>query len=107
MTAPENWRPWAPWLALLLWIASLLLGMQAVYDTLQLFYLVAGVFGSLAAAQTWAAVVLCLMGLLLIAVVLGSAEYHRTRVDQPQSWRLFAWTLGGELAILSLRAFLF
>jgi hypothetical protein len=99
---PGTWRPWAPWLALLLWLVSLLLGMQAVYSALQIFYLILGVFGRLALAQQFAAPFVCVLGLLLIIVVLGTAEFHRTRIDQPVSWRVFAWTLGGELAVIAV-----
>lgn len=104
---PGTCRPWAPWLALLLWLASVILGLQAIYSTLQLFYLIFGGFGgNMALAQRVAPAVVFVSGLVAIMVILGSAEYHRTRVDQPQSWRLFAWVLGAELALVLLHAFL-
>lgn len=107
-SGPERgkWRPWAPWVALGLWLVSLVLGLQTIYASLQLFYLILGVMGELELAQQFAAPFVCLVGLVMIAVILGSAEYHRTRVDQPGSWRLFAWTLGGELAVVLLHFFL-
>lgn len=99
---PGTWRPWAPWVALLLWLLSLVLGMQAIYSALQLYYLILGVYGRLALAQQMAAPFVCVLGLLLIVVVMGTAEFHRTRIDQPSSWRVFAWTLGAELAVIGL-----
>lgn len=101
---PERgkWRPWAPWVALLLWIASLLLGMQTIYAALQLFYLILGVMGNLVLARQFATVFVCVVGLLVMGVVLGTAEFHRTHIDQPLSWRIFAWTLGVELAVVLL-----
>lgn len=109
MTArgPEEgkWRPWAPWLALALWIASVFLGMQAMYAAMELFLLVVATFG-LVTLQSFYTPFVCLAGLALIIVVLGSAEFHRTRVDHPRSWQLFAWVLGGELALVLLHYFL-
>jgi polyferredoxin len=99
---PGTWRPWAPWVALLLWVISLLLGMQVIYSSLQLYYLILGVFGRLRLAEQFAAPFVCLVGLFVIGVVLGTAEFHRTRVDQPISWRVFAWTLGVELTVVIL-----
>lgn len=109
MTArgPEQgkWRPWAPWLALGLWAVSVVLGMQAMYASMELYLLVVATFGLVTAQQLYTFFV-CLAGLTLVGVLLGTAEYHRTRVDQPQSWRLFACVLGAELAIVLLHAFL-
>jgi hypothetical protein len=85
-----------------LWIASLLLGMQTIYAALQLFYLIVGLLISVRLAEQFATVFVCGVGLLVIAVVLGTAEFHRTRIDQPISWRVFAWTLGVELAVVLL-----
>jgi hypothetical protein len=86
-------------------VVSLVLGMQAMYASIELYLLVFAMVGAVT-AQDFYAVFACLAGLTMVAVVLGSAEYHRTRVDQPSSWRLFAWTLGVELAIVLLHAFL-
>jgi hypothetical protein len=33
------------------------------------------------------------MAIAFIAIVIGGAEYHRTHIGQPGSWRLFRWTL--------------
>ncbi len=102
---PGQWRPWAPWLALALWVASVVLGMQAMYAAMELYLLVVATFG-LVTAQAFYTFFVCFAGLVLVAAILGSAEYHRTRIDQPQSWRLFAWVLGAELAIVLLHYFL-
>jgi hypothetical protein len=97
---PGHWRPWAPWLALLLWVISLVLGLQCIRSLLEIYYLIFGAFGSIVAAEQFATIIACGAGLLVMIVVMGTAEFHRTRIDQPISWRLFAWTLGGELAVL-------
>ena len=98
--APGHWRPWAPWLALLLWVISLLLGLQCIRSLLEIYYLIFGAFGSIVAAEQFATIIVCGAGLLVMIVVMGTAEFHRTRIDQPISWRLFAWTLGAELAVI-------
>jgi hypothetical protein len=107
-STPAWRRLWAPGVALVLWVATLLLGMQALYAALQLYYLFIGAFGfPLDQAQRSAPLLVCGLGLVLMMVVLGSAEYHRTRVGQPKSSRLFAWVLGVELAVVLLYYFLF
>jgi hypothetical protein len=101
---PERgkWRPWAPWLALGLWVVSLVLGLETIHAALEIYYLVFGAFGSLVLAQQFAILFACGTGLVVTIVILGTAEFHRTRLDQPISWRVFAWTLGGELAVILL-----
>jgi len=47
----------------------------------------------------WATVILAI---LYVAFVIGSAEYHRSRVGQRSSWKLFGWTIAVELLILFL-----
>ncbi len=42
----------------------------------------------------------------LIAIIIGGFEYHHRRVGEAGSWRFFARTLAGELAILLLALFI-
>jgi hypothetical protein len=42
-----------------------------------------------------------LLAIIWLAVVVGGADYHFRRVGQPQSWRVFAWVIGVELALLA------
>ena len=42
----------------------------------------------------------------LIAIIIGGFEYHHRRVGEEGSWRFFARTLAGELAILLLALFI-
>jgi len=41
-----------------------------------------------------------------IFVFIGSAEYHRSHVGRPGSWKLFGWTIAVEIFILILAFFL-
>ena len=42
----------------------------------------------------------------LIVVIIGGFEYHHRRVGQEGSWRFFARTLSGEVAVLLLALFI-
>ncbi len=44
--------------------------------------------------------------ILAIAVLIGGAEYHYKHLGQPQSWKVFSWTLALELSILVLALFI-
>jgi hypothetical protein len=46
-----------------------------------------------------------ILGLAWIAAIIGGAEYHRRRLGQPESWRLFGWIVATEMAILLLGLF--
>ena len=47
----------------------------------------------------WATLILAL---IYIAFVIGTGEYHRSKVGQRSSWKLFGWTIAIELLILLL-----
>jgi len=47
----------------------------------------------------WATVILAM---LYLVFVIGSAEYHRSRVGQRNSWKFFGWTIAVALLILFL-----
>ena len=53
--------------------------------------------------QNWLVLIL---GIVWIAVVIGGGEYHSKYVGQPKSWKLFARTIGVQLAILVLVLFI-
>jgi hypothetical protein len=46
-------------------------------------------------------------GLLWLSVVVGGMEYHFRRVGQRSSYRVFAWTLGIEAALIAISTLLF
>ncbi len=46
------------------------------------------------------------LAILVIVVVIGGAEYHLRHVGKPESWRVFAQTLGAELAIFLMAMFI-
>jgi hypothetical protein len=56
-----------------------------------------------AALGTWLVVILAIVWII---VFVGGAEYHYRHVGTPRSWRLFAWTIGVELAIFALSWFI-
>ena len=76
--------------------------LGAVDGAVTTFAIVAGAAG--AGLSSGVAIVL---GLALMLVVIGTAEYHRTRVGRSESWRLFGVTIAVELAIVILHYFLY
>jgi len=44
-------------------------------------------------------------GVACVGIIMGGGEYHRQHLGQPQSWRLFGWTISAELSILLLALF--
>ena len=49
---------------------------------------------------------LVIMGIVCIGVAIGCGEYHLKHFNQPQSWRLFAWTIAAEVGIFVLASFI-
>jgi hypothetical protein len=93
-------------LAVILWLASIGLGMQVIASAqylLTLLFVWAG--GDYQFAQAIAWPLICLMAIGLIAFTLITGEYHRKRVGSVESWRLFAWSIGIELVILLIHYF--
>ena len=106
--ASEKWQVAAGIAALVLWIATVILGLQSLYALVQLFPLILGLLGSsLKLAEQATPGLAGVLGLVILLVVIGTGEYHRTRVGRFESWRLFGVTLGVELAIVILHYFLF
>jgi hypothetical protein len=46
------------------------------------------------------------MGIVCVGVIMAGGEYHYKHFGEPQSWRLFAWTIAAELSILILALFI-
>ena len=87
--------------AIVLWLITFGLGLNAIYVLLQIFYLVYGALGgSLIQAERFGLGLIFLLALAFLIFIIATAEYHRKRVGTRQSWRLFAWTIAVEIAIL-------
>ncbi len=69
-------------------LTALMLGSNAYHEAIAI-----GSWGTFAAAAAW------------ICLVIGGAEYHYRHIGQRASWRLFVWTVCGELAVLALPLF--
>jgi len=90
-------------LAVLLWLVSFGLGLNAMYLLLQIFYLVFGALGgSLNRAERFGPGLIFLLGLAFLIFIVATSEYHRKHVGTQKSWRLFAWTIGVEIGITIL-----
>jgi hypothetical protein len=86
--------------AILLWLLTLVLGLEALYILFQVFLLLFVLFGgSSALAERLGLVVLFVMGIGYLAMAIGTGEYHRKRVGQLSSWKVFGWTLAVEVAL--------
>ncbi len=94
-------------LALVLWVATAALGLFEILlirdMLLRIYARSGGGYWPAVTAGNWALVPLALAW---IALVVGGGEYHRKRVGQRSSWRLFLWTIAVELAILVLAYFI-
>jgi hypothetical protein len=99
-------------LAVLLWIVTAILGLV---DILAVRNIAQGIAARIRSdtrgssywayvnAGNWSVVV---AAVIWIVVVVGSGEYHRVKVGQRSSWKLFGWTIAVEVAILILPLFL-
>jgi hypothetical protein len=90
-------------LAIVLWLLVFGLGLQAIYDLMQILALIrVALGGSLATIEASAPVVVFFLALLFLIYIIWSTEYHIKRVGTPESWRLFGWTIAVELSIILL-----
>ena len=89
--------------AIVLWLVSFGLGLNAIYLLLQIFYLVYGALGgSLIQAERFGLGLIFLLALAFLVFIIATSEYHRKHVGTRESWRLFAWTIGVEIGITIL-----
>jgi hypothetical protein len=101
-------------LAIVLWLATAALGGFDIYVVHEMAARVyARYFGSGVArgSNYWESialgnVIVLVLAVLWIGLVIGGGEYHAKYVGTRKSWRLFARTLGVELAVLVLALFI-
>ena len=90
-------------LAMVLWLISAGLGLQAIYTVKEIFYLIyVGLGGSVQRAERFVPALVFFLALGFLVFIIGTTEYHRKRVGRPESWRLFGWTIAVELSLLIL-----
>jgi membrane protease YdiL (CAAX protease family) len=90
-------------LAVILWLLTLGLGMNGIYQIKEIFYLVfSSLGGNMRNAEQYALILVFLLGASFTVFVIGSAEYHRKYVGTEKSWRLFTWSLAIEASIILL-----
>ena len=90
-------------LAIVLWLLTLGLGMNGIYQVKEIFYLIfSSLGGNMRNAEQYALILVFLLGVSFTVFVIGSAEYHRKYVGKDQSWRLFMWSLSIEASIILL-----
>jgi hypothetical protein len=108
MDAQPKPRSLAPsLLAIVLWLVSFVLGLQAIYDLSQIIAVIQVALGSsLENARLATPVLVFFLALVFLIFIIWSTEYHLKRVGRPESWRLFGWTIAGELMIILLNSFL-
>lgn len=90
-------------LAIVLWLVSFGLGLQAIYTLTQIIALLRVRLGSsVEEAATSSLGLVFFLALGFLVFIIASTEYHRKRVGKPESWRLFGWTIAVELSLLIL-----
>ncbi|MGC9398228.1 MAG: anti-sigma factor family protein [Anaerolineae bacterium] len=94
-------------LAVTLWLGTAVVALYEIYLLRELFFRVYARLWQ----DPWPAVALGNWGVFFlslgwITLVIGGGEHHYRHVGERRSWRLFGWTLVGELLILSLALFL-
>jgi hypothetical protein len=94
-------------LAVVLWLVSFVLGLQAIYDLTQVIAVIGLAIGAgLEDTMSLLPVMIFFFALVLLIFLIWSTEYHLKRVGTPESWRLFGWTIAVELSIILLNYFL-
>ncbi len=94
------------WLGLLvgaLWLGTASVGLYEIFllreMTLRLCARLGSGYWPAVAAGEWGVM---LFSIIWIAVFIGGGEYHYRHFDRRSSWRLFGWTVLGEISILLL-----
>lgn len=104
MALQSNLRKTAsPILAIVLWLLTFGLGLEAIYASKELFYLIfVQLGGEIETAQRLVLLLVFILGTVFLIFIIGSTEYHRKWTGQPKSWHLFGISLAVELSILTL-----
>lgn len=90
-------------LAIILWLVTFGLGLQSIYTVKELYLLITmRLGGNMVTAEEYALGLIFVLALAFLIFIIASTEYHLKRVGKPESWRLFAWTLGVEIGLLIL-----
>jgi hypothetical protein len=100
--------------AFLLWAASAVLGLWEIWIVREMMLRVYVRFWAgdkLSGNDYWLSVglgnwLVFILAVVWIGVVIGGGEYHAKHVGQPKSWKLFARTIGVQVAILVLALFI-
>ncbi len=99
-------------LAVVLWIVTSILALYALNAAADVvatiyaaFWAAGGPYGDAYYSAVALRQVVILPGsLLVVAVIIGSLEYHLRHFNTHSSWRLFGYILGAESGILLLEA---
>ena len=84
----------------LAWLATSLVAIYEVYVVRQLFFSVLGRTGvNYQTIEVLGVLVILVLAGIALAAVVGAAEVHRVNIGRPRSLRLFATTIGFEVAI--------
>lgn len=86
--------------ALALWVVSVAGAVASIYWLRQIVLSATFLLGgSVLTAEAMMPMLVASFGLVVTVVIIGTTEYHRRHFLKPQSWRLFAWTIGVVAAI--------
>jgi hypothetical protein len=97
-------RKWAvSILVVVLWIATMVLGLVEIYLLRQTSIRVYAHFSTNGyTAILIANVIVFIAAISWLVFAVGSGEYHLKKAGQPGSWTLFAWSIAIEMLILIL-----
>ena len=104
---PHHKQAWTWMAAIALWLGTAVLGLYEIALLHEMLLRAYVRFGPSSAQLLWQAEALSswgvfFMGAAWIALVIGGGEYHYRHIGRRASWRLFAWTVGAQLALLAL-----
>ena len=89
----------------ILWLLTLVLGLECIVAVKGIFYLIFARMsggGGVVTAEKLTSWLVFFLGIVFLIFIVGSTEYHRTRIGKRESWRLFAWSLAVEVSIILL-----
>lgn len=104
-------------LAILLWLAAILVALLSITLLLDLFFEIVARFSASGLdaldalnrsqqASFGGSLLIFLLGLLFVPVFIGGIDHHIRRFGQPRAWRPLAAILGIEAAVLLLTWFI-